>query len=72
MLDPDTGEARDELLPLAAAALKEKGCNLSKPSEVAEQKPEAIMQCIQQGLDKANQQAPSNAQRVRQPRARVR
>ena len=61
----DTGEPTDEVLPQATAALEALGCTLTKPSEIAQQKVEAVYKKIQEGLDKANEKAVSNAQRVR-------
>ena len=63
-MDP-TGETSDDILPQIAPALKQAGCQLKKVSEIAEQKPEGVMKAIQRGLDKANEHAPSHAQKVR-------
>lgn len=65
-MDPDTGEPKDELLPQAAKQISALGCELTKPSEVAEQKVEVIMKKIQEGLDEANEKAVSRAQKVRE------
>ena len=64
-MDPKTAKALDKLTPQAVAAMKGLGCDLTKPSEIAEQKVEAVMQQIQKGLDEANKNSQSNAQKVR-------
>lgn len=64
-MDPNTAEALDELTPQAAAAMKQLGCDLTKPSEIAEQKVPAVMEQIKKGLDEANKNSISNAQKVR-------
>ena len=64
MVDLDTGEPKDELLPQVVTALQALGCSLTKPSEIAKEKNIKVMKRIRQGLDKANQSAVSNAQKV--------
>ena len=63
VMDLDTGEPKDEILPQVLAQL---GCEATTPSEIARQKPEGVMKQIQAGLDEANKKAVSNAQKVRE------
>ena len=63
-MDPDTGEPLDELAPAAQECLEELGCSCTKVSEVLQSKNSAVYAAIQEGLDKANKEAISNAQRV--------
>jgi hypothetical protein len=64
-MDPDTGEPKDEIPTTALAQLREIGCSVTKPSEIAKQKVAGVMNKIQAGLDEANKKASSNAQKVR-------
>lgn len=64
VMDVDTGEPKDELLPQVATALKALGCNLTKPSEIAKLRDYKVLQRIREGLDKANANAVSSAQKV--------
>ena len=64
VIDLDTGEPKDEIQPLAIPYLTGVGCELTKPSEIAKQKPEGVMKKIQEGLDKANEASVSRAQKV--------
>ena len=64
-MDPDTGEPTDELSPVAIQAIAALGSKCTKVSEVIQQKDEAVYPAIQKGLDKANEESVSNAQKVR-------
>jgi len=64
VMDPDTGEPQDELLPQAKQAVADLGSQCTKVSEIVEQKDKAVFTAIQDGLDRANEHAVSRAQRV--------
>ena len=64
MVDPDTGEPEDELLPLAKQMIAELGSSCTTVSEIVRTKDEAVYKAIQEGLDRANQHAVSRAQKV--------
>ena len=63
-MDLDSGEPLDEIIPEIKEELSQLGCESTKPSEIAKQKVEGVMKKIQEGLDKANEHAPSRAQKV--------
>lgn len=63
-MDPDTGEPKDEIPPQVLSHLSDLGCEVTKPSEIAQQKVAGVMKKIQAGLDEANKNAPSTAQKV--------
>lgn len=65
VMDPDTGEPKDELLPQIAGEIVALGCKLTKPSEIANQKVEVVLKRIQEGLDRANEGSVSRAQKVK-------
>ena len=64
-VDMDTGEPQDQLTHLALDYLEALGSNYTTPSKIVETKDQVVYEAIQDGLDRANQQATSNAQRVR-------
>jgi len=63
-MDPDSGEPLDELTPAAVESLEELGCPCTKVSQVLETKDSNLYTTIQKGLDKANKEAISKAQKV--------
>ena len=63
-MDPDSGEPLDDLTPAAVESLEELGCSCTKVSQVLETRDSAVYTAIQEGLDGANKEAISNAQKV--------
>ena len=64
VVDPDTGEPQDELLPRAKQMIAELGSSCTTVSEIIGKKEEAVYRAIQEGIERANQHAVSRAQRV--------
>lgn len=64
-MDPDSGEATDDLDPNAIRMIAVLGSKCTKVSEVVEQKDELVFAAIQQALTKANEKAVSSAQKVK-------
>uniref|UniRef100_A0A2M3YZ03 long-chain-fatty-acid--CoA ligase n=1 Tax=Anopheles braziliensis TaxID=58242 RepID=A0A2M3YZ03_9DIPT len=61
----DTGAPKDELTPDTIAALKEFGAEYSKLSEIHAAGPcPKVLKAIQEGIDRANLKAISNAQKI--------
>uniref|UniRef100_A0A182P6G5 long-chain-fatty-acid--CoA ligase n=1 Tax=Anopheles epiroticus TaxID=199890 RepID=A0A182P6G5_9DIPT len=61
----DTGVPKDELTPETIAALKELGVEYGKLSEIHAAGPcPKVLKAIQEGIDRANQKAISNAQKI--------
>jgi hypothetical protein len=50
----------DELQPQVREEMAALGCELTRPSEIARQKPEEVLKRIQEGLDAANEKAISD------------
>ena len=65
VVDIDTGEPQDELLPEAKTLIAKLGSSCSKVSEVLASKDEKVYSEITAGLERANKHAMSHAQRVR-------
>ena len=63
-MDPDTGAPLDELHPQTLEAVAALGCELTKLSEIARQKPKCVLERIQEGLNAANGKAISETQMV--------
>ncbi|KAL0979625.1 hypothetical protein UPYG_G00187460 [Umbra pygmaea] len=63
LLDGD-GEPTDELSPEAVAFCKQQGVTATKVSEIIANKEMAIYKAIQEGIERVNAKATSNAQRV--------
>ena len=63
-MDPDTGKSLDTLTPQARQLIQNVGSHNTKVSEIVAQEDRAVFTAIQEGLDKANEQATSRAQRV--------
>lgn len=64
LLDPVTGTPSDHLAQEAVDWCRALGCNYIKISEILHDKPEPVYAAIQKGIDRANQQALSNAQKI--------
>uniref|UniRef100_A0A1S4GYP3 long-chain-fatty-acid--CoA ligase n=2 Tax=gambiae species complex TaxID=44542 RepID=A0A1S4GYP3_ANOGA len=61
----DSGEPKDELTPETIAALKELGVEYGKLSEIHAAGPcPKVLKALQEGIDRANQKAISNAQKI--------
>ena len=65
-MDPETGEAKDELLPEAKALIAKLGSSCTKVSEVLASKDDKVYTEITAGLERANEQAISRPQRVKE------
>ena len=64
MVDLDTQEPSDDLTPEAMKEISLLGSSATKVSEIIENQDRPIFDAIQKGIDKANEGAVSNAQRV--------
>ena len=64
-MDPDTGEPQDELLPQAKQMIAALGSQNTTVSKIVQEKDEAVYRGIQEGLDRANEEAVSHAQKVK-------
>jgi len=63
-VDINTGLSTDKLLPIAVNYLKSLGIDATKAQEIAPNVPEALQKAIEEGINKANKKAVSNAARV--------
>ncbi|KAJ1212718.1 hypothetical protein NDU88_000368 [Pleurodeles waltl] len=63
-VDADTGDPKDELTPEAVEFCQRLGSSATRVSEVVSAKDPAVYQAIQEGLERVNRRATSNAQRV--------
>ena len=64
-MDPDTGEATDDLQPQVIKMFKELGCKCTTVSQVIKTEDKAVFKAIQDGIDSYNtNQSISNAQKV--------
>ena len=63
-MDPETGEPTDTLAPLAKNMIESLGSRCTTVSSVIDSKDRAVFTAITEGLERANQQATSNAQKV--------
>ena len=70
-MDPDTGKSLDTLTPQAQQLIQNVGSRNTKVSEIVAQEDRAVFTAIQEGLDRANEQATSRAQRVGVPSVRM-
>lgn len=68
-MDPNTGVPEDELLPQAKAALAALGSTSSTVSEVIRTRDAVVYKAVEEGLERANRNAVSHAQRVRDARS---
>ncbi|XP_030048664.1 long-chain-fatty-acid--CoA ligase ACSBG2 isoform X3 [Microcaecilia unicolor] len=62
--NPDTGEPQDELSPEAVQFCRELGSRATRVSEVISSKDPAVYKAIQEGIERVNGRAESNAHRV--------
>ena len=60
----DAGEPTDELTPLVVEFCRQHGVGATKVSEIVGNKEPAIYKAIQEGMERVNAKAPSNAQKV--------
>ena len=65
VVDVDTGEPQDDLLPEAKTLIAKLGSSCTKVSEIVSSKDEKVYSEITAGLERANKHAISHAQRVR-------
>ena len=70
-MDVDTGLPTDKLLPVAVHYLSKLGLNVTKAQEIAPDVPDILRKAIQEGIDRANKKAVSNAARVRDQSLKV-
>lgn len=63
-IDLNTGRPLDNISAEALPILSGLGCDATKVSEIIDSKNKGVYDAIQQGLDKANQEAVSHAQKV--------
>merc|ERR1712226_844530 len=63
-VDPDSMVPKDELTDPAKDWVKLQGSNATRVSQILDTKDEKVLQGIQNGIDRANKRAPSNAQRI--------
>ena len=64
MMDSDTGQPLDTLTSQAQHQIQALGSHNTKVSDIIAQKDPAVFTAIQEGLDRANEHAPSRAQEV--------
>lgn len=60
----DSGDPTDELTPLVVEFCRQHGIMASKVSEIINNKEPAIYKVIQEGVDRVNAKAISNAQKI--------
>uniref|UniRef100_A0A672JJH0 Long-chain-fatty-acid--CoA ligase ACSBG2 n=1 Tax=Salarias fasciatus TaxID=181472 RepID=A0A672JJH0_SALFA len=63
-VNQESGEPEDELTPEAVEFCRKLGSNATRVSEIAGGRDRAVHAAIQKGMDKVNEKATSNAQRV--------
>lgn len=63
-LNAESGEPEDEMTPDAVAFCRKLGSNATRVSEVAGGRDRAVNAAIQEGIDRVNKKAASNAQRI--------
>ncbi|KAK1157148.1 long-chain-fatty-acid--CoA ligase ACSBG2-like isoform X1 [Acipenser oxyrinchus oxyrinchus] len=63
-VNPDSGEPEDELTPEAIEFCQKLGSKAVKVSDIAGGKDRAVHNAIQEGIDRVNEQASSNAQKI--------
>lgn len=64
VMDPNTGVPSDDLDPAAVKLISDLGSTATKVSQVIETHDKAVYAAIQQGIDRANEEAISNASKV--------
>lgn len=60
----DSGDPEDELTPAAVEFCRKLGSNATRVSEVAGGRDRAVHAAIQEGINRVNEKATSNAQRI--------
>ena len=65
VMNPETGEPTDDLLPQAIAMIAALGSHCTKVSEVVQQQDQAVYAAIQKGLDEVNEHAETSVHTVR-------
>ena len=63
-MNPETGQPTDDLDPEAIALVSALGSSSTKVSQIIDSSDEPVFKAIQEGIDKGNEQAISNAQKV--------
>ncbi|XP_033858028.1 long-chain-fatty-acid--CoA ligase ACSBG2-like isoform X2 [Acipenser ruthenus] len=63
-VNPDSGEPEDELTPEAIEFCQKLGSKALKVSDIVGGKDRAVHKAIQEGIDRVNEQASSNAQKI--------
>ena len=63
-MDPNTGVPSDDLDPAAVKLISALGSDATKVSQVVKTHDKAVYAAIQEGIDKANEEAISNAAKV--------
>ncbi|MGH0143985.1 UNVERIFIED_CONTAM: hypothetical protein FKN15_038915 [Acipenser sinensis] len=63
-VNPDSGEPEDELTPEAVEFCQKLGSKALKVSDIVGGKDRAVHNAIQEGIDRVNEQASSNAQKI--------
>ena len=64
VMNPETGEPTDDLLPQAIDMIAALGSHCTKVSEVVQQQDQAVYAAIQKGLDKVNEHAETTVHTV--------
>ena len=64
IINPDTGEATDDLQPQVIKAFRQLGSNCTTVSQVVQSKDKAVFRAIQVGIDYYNQDIVSNVRKV--------
>eukprot|EP00731_Ephydatia_muelleri_P030982 Em0022g496a len=65
VMNPETGEPTDDLLPQAIDMIAALGSHCTKVSEVVQQQDQAVYAAIQKGLDKVNEHAETTVHTVK-------
>lgn len=63
-MNAESGEPEDELTPEAVELCRKLGSNATRVSEIASGRERAIHTAIQEGINRVNEKATSNAQRI--------
>ncbi|XP_015221108.2 long-chain-fatty-acid--CoA ligase ACSBG2 isoform X2 [Lepisosteus oculatus] len=63
-VNPDTGDPEDELTPEALDFCQKLGSTATKVSDITGSKDRAVYTAIQEGINRVNEQATSNAQKI--------
>ncbi|TNN40386.1 Long-chain-fatty-acid--CoA ligase ACSBG2 [Liparis tanakae] len=63
-INPESGDPEDELTPEAIALCRKLGSNATRVSEVAGGRDRVVHAAVQEGINRVNKEATSNAQRI--------